>query len=365
LPPTYGDSATVFMNGWNLRYANGDHHVQGFGSAIVNIKESRQPDGLLLQWEAGGVLSDQNGDDPYDWCYTYTIVGWARSSRGFDAVAGERGLTFMRPADPGNSTALHAINGGARTVYGPGVVLPQGFAVMWNDSGDKHVLQAGFDLGQRYSAGTSQMGWTSRVLLKDNDAANDFYAGELVSTMTYASPDSYHPTSVYLQTAQGYEARTNGVSLTPMSSESFCTAVGNSTPTVQHYRIDNVPYAYAVPVLSGWEMGYLCTDHHVREIGAAITDFNFVRSADGTAGTLYYTLELALSDDSGNINYAAASVDVLGMKPLQTSPLPALAPDDADQLDGETPVDAGSSDPEESPIDAGTAVEEEVEVELR
>ncbi|HKP61779.1 MAG TPA: hypothetical protein VJV78_33845 [Polyangiales bacterium] len=325
LPGTYGDSATVFMNGWNLRYSNGDHHVQGFGSAIVNIQESRTADGLLLQWEAGGVVSDNNGDDPYEWCYSYTIVGWARSSSGFDAIAGERGLAFIRPTDPGNSTALHTIDGWARNVYGAGVVLPQGFAMMWDDHGDRHVLQAGFDLGKHYASGTGQMAWTSRALFKDNDSSNDYYAAELVSTMTYSSPEWYHPSEVSVETAQGFEPRNNAVSLTPMASESFCTAVGDSTPRVAHYRIDNVPYAYAVPVLSGWEMGYLCTDHHVREIGAAITDFRYERAPDAVGGALFYTLQLALGDDSDNINYAAASVDVLGLKPLSSGPQPLFA----------------------------------------
>ncbi|HET6335244.1 MAG TPA: hypothetical protein VFG30_18595 [Polyangiales bacterium] len=359
LPAAYADSATVFMNGWKLRYQNGDHHVQGFGSAIVNINESRQLDGLQLQWEAGGVLSDQNGDDPYEWCYSYTIVGWTRSSSGFDAVAGERGRAFIRPSDPGNSTALHLISGAARNSYGSGVVLPQGFAMMWDDHGDRHVIQTGFDYGQHYSSGTGEMAWTSRALFKDNGDNNDYYAAELVSTMTYSSPQQYHPVEVSVQTPQGFKTRTNSVSLTPMASDSFCTAVGDSTPTVQQFRIDNVPYAYAVPILTGWELGYLCTDHHVEQMGAAITDFRFERAPDASGGTLFYTLELALGDASGNINYAGASVDVLGMKPLSAGPQPLFG-------EGESPAidtgDAGPLDSDEIPeIDSGDVNELDVE----
>jgi hypothetical protein len=97
-------------------------------------------------------------------------------------------------------------------------------------------------------------------------------------------------------------------------------------------------------VLAGWEMGYLCTDHHVRQLGAAITDFRFVRSADATGGTLFYTLELALGDDGNNINYARASVDVLGMKPLSAAtPQPLLGPDDVEQpaTDGSVEAESG------------------------
>jgi hypothetical protein len=347
LPAAYADSATVFMNGWNLRYVNGDHHVQGFGSAIVNIKESRQPDGLQLQWEAGGVLSDENGDDPYEWCYSYTILGWTRSGSAFDAVAGERGRAFIRPSDPGNSTALHLIAGSARNSYGEGVVLPQGFAMMWDDHGDRHVFQAGFDYGQHYSSGTGEMAWTSRALFKDNGDNNDYYAAELVSTLTYSSPQSYHPQEVLFETPSGFQSRANAVSLTPLASDSFCTAVGDSAPTVQHYRIDGVPYAYAVPVLSGWELGYVCTDHHVRQIGAAITDFRYERAPDASAGTLFYTLEVALGDDSDNINYAAASVDVLGMKPLSAGPQPLFDSNAVTAPDASDPAqpDAASEEP--------------------
>jgi hypothetical protein len=81
-------------------------------------------------------------------------------------------------------------------------------------------------------------------------------------------------------------------------------------------------------VLKGWELGYLCTDHHVREIGASITDFRYERELNATTGTLYYTLDVKLTDDEGNLSYGAASVDIFGMNargleahPLNTPPL--------------------------------------------
>lgn len=312
-PSAYADSTTIIMNGWKLRYLNSDHHVQGFGSSIVNVREARTDLGLQLQWEAGGVIADHNGDDPYEWCYSFTLVGWRRSA--FDAVAFERNLSYIKAADPGNVSAVHAIDGLARNVYGAGAVLPQGFAMMWGDQSDRHVLQAGFDLGQHYTAGTGQMGWTTRGLFKDNDVVNDFYIGQLVSTMSYSAPEQYHPAEVLLETDGGWVPRQNKVDLTPFAGSSSCSAVGDSTPSLVSYRVD-VPYVYAVPVLSGWELGYVCTDHHVRQIGAAIVDWRFERRADGLGGSLYYTIEQALGDDSENINYARVSIDVLGLKPL-------------------------------------------------
>lgn len=316
-PGAYADSGAIFMNGWKLRYLNSDHHVQGFGSAIVNVREARTPEGLQLQWEAGGVIADQNGDDPYEWCYSFTLVGWLRASTGFDMVSSERNLSYIKAADPGNVSAVHAIDGLARNVYGNGAVLPQGFAMMWGDHSDRHVLQAGFDLGQHYAAGSGQMAWTSRSLFKDNAVVNDFYIGQLVSTLSYSAPEQFHPAEVLVETANGWTPQANKVALTPFDGDSSCTAVGNSTPTLRNYRVD-VPYAYAVPVLSGWELGYVCTDHHVRQIGTAIVDWRFERRADGLGGSVFYTVEQALGDDSDNINYARVSVDILGLKPMSS-----------------------------------------------
>lgn len=312
-PAVYADSATIIMNGWKLRYLNSDHHVQGFGSAIVNVRELRTDGGLQLQWEAGGVVADQNGDDPYEWCYSFTLVGWSRS--GFDAVTMERNLSYLKAADPGNVSAVHAIEGSARNVYGAGAVLPQGFAMMWGDQSDRHVLQAGFDLGQHFSSGSGQMSWTTRGLFKDNAVVNDFYIGQLVSTMSYSAPEQFHPAEVLLETGDGWVPQRNKVDLTPFDGDSDCTAVGHSTPSLLSYRVD-VPYTYAIPVLSGWELGYVCTDHHVHQIGAAIVDWRFERRADGLGGSVFYTIEQTLGDDSDNINYARVSVDVLGLKPL-------------------------------------------------
>ena len=43
--------------------------------------------------------------------------------------------------------------------------------------------------------------------------------------------------------------------------------VGGDGASETQYRISGVPFQYAVPVLSGWELDYLCTDHHVRDFG--------------------------------------------------------------------------------------------------
>lgn len=321
--PSSLDSGTVFLNGWSMRYANGDHHVQGLGAAIVNISETRDTqNGLFtLNWEAGGVLSDQNGDDPYDFCYAYTLVFWSRRGSAFDAVAFARGLGVRQEAgsDPGNGTALRNMEAATRTPYGPGVVLPQGFALIWDGDGDRHVLQTGFDFGDAVSTLEGGVSWTSRTLLKDNDDRHDYFGAELVSVLAYSSPQMLHPVTVYRETPGGWQGVDNDISLEPRDSESFCTGVGAPSGE-ERYKIEGVPFEYAVPVLKGWELGYLCSDHHVREIGAGIKDFRYERAPGGVGGTLYYTLSVVLSDDSGNVNYGGAVVDVFGMNARGSNP---------------------------------------------
>lgn len=64
--PSRAYEGTVFLNGWNAEYlGSNDHEVFGLGSVIFNITRVSNFPYLTLYWEAGGVLSDKNGDDPY------------------------------------------------------------------------------------------------------------------------------------------------------------------------------------------------------------------------------------------------------------------------------------------------------------
>jgi hypothetical protein len=313
VPFSIADSGTVFMNGWHLRYKNGDHHLQALGSALVNVTTSRTADEFVLNWEAGGVVTDDNGDDPYQWCYTYTAVFWSRRGTAFDAVMSHTGLGVLHQtaADPGNDGAVRFLSGSTNNPYGPGVVLPQGFAMLFSGP-DHHLLQVGLDYGQHYTLPGGFIAWDSRTLLKDNDKQRDYYAGELVATLSYSSPQSWHPESVQRKSVYGWESQPNAVGLLPYGSTSFCSGLGDSS-RVEEYKIEGVPFEYAVPVLKGWELGYVCTDHHVRELGASIVDWHYERGADAKAGTLYYTLSTKLGDDGDNVSYGRASIDVFGM----------------------------------------------------
>jgi hypothetical protein len=40
----------------------------------------------------------------------------------------------------------------------------------------------------------------------------------------------------------------------------------------RHIVVGNIPYEYAVPKLTGWNVGYTASDQHVKEIGIWIEE---------------------------------------------------------------------------------------------
>ena len=70
--PSYASQATVFLNGLDLHYLDSDHHVHRVAAVVGRIRLLNS----VLEWQAAGALEDQNGDDDFEWCYNYTILGW-------------------------------------------------------------------------------------------------------------------------------------------------------------------------------------------------------------------------------------------------------------------------------------------------
>ena len=80
--------------------------------------------------------------------------------------------------------------------------------------------------------------------------------------------------------------------------------------------MERVPYEYAIPVLTGWDMQYGCTDHHVERIGVYLVEFEYVKDPNAPTGTLNYTIFSTLRDDSDNGHDADYKVSVLGFNKL-------------------------------------------------
>jgi hypothetical protein len=62
-----------------------------------------------------------------------------------------------------------------------------------------------------------------------------------------------------------------------------------------------------------WDIGDICTDHHVKQIGVWITDWYYEKAPGAATGTLHYLIA-SLYDDNGSargsmVNY---NVNILG-----------------------------------------------------
>jgi hypothetical protein len=56
--PTATTRATVYLNGWYLKYRNGDHHVARLRATILNVRQESN----TLRWLAAGWLTDSGFD---------------------------------------------------------------------------------------------------------------------------------------------------------------------------------------------------------------------------------------------------------------------------------------------------------------
>jgi hypothetical protein len=97
--------------------------------------------------------------------------------------------------------------------------------------------------------------------------------------------------------------------------------------------IENVPYEFAVPMLTGWELRYggRPSDHHVREVGIWLDEIAYQLPAAAPAGTLSYKLSSVLRDDDNNASVTRHSVTVLGFRKIAANrtakgPAPDLLP---------------------------------------
>ena len=98
-----------------------------------------------------------------------------------------------------------------------------------------------------------------------------------------------------------------------------CTALGDEKS--QTRKVDLVPFDLAIPVLTGWDLSYICSDQNVEEIGTWIESFNYepnqgeVRTTAGMrpSGYLRYTIRSLLRDEDRNdSNRFRHRVSILG-----------------------------------------------------
>lgn len=331
--PSYVTNATVFLNGWNLNYVSGDHHIAGLGVVIDSITFQRNS----LNWEAAGILSDDNFDDGYQWCYNYTVLGWNSASMNLsvDHKGGkcsddlQSNPNFYVDPHVNTTTALSStasfIENQGLSSAKESVILPLGFAYGWDAcDDDHHLLQIAYNLdhseaflekGKNYKKkfsdaysplphstggrGSGFISWESSVIFKDNSARREYEFGEVVS---------------------GFGGEDLGVinppfSILPQEDVPYCGSVAGSGRRTQEFIVEKIPYEHAVPVLSGWDMYYLCDDEHVKEMEMRIDKFHYDKAPNASTGTLHYTLSSVLKDKNNYPDFVSRhKIRILGIK---------------------------------------------------
>jgi len=330
-----GDDATIIFNGWIEKFDDGDHPLRVLAPGrIFDVETTSSPAGQNeLHWSAGGGLGY---GQPYSWCYFYTLVFWHPDNNELAAKSANNPVPerFAGPGQfldaQGSPGPVHSIAGHLETPdaseHGvPRAVVPRGYQFWYDDGNNEHnLLQAGFDLSNDVPAiSGNAISWTSEALLKDNDG-QPFGAGMSAALLIGPSVSMWQPVEVWHRVVESnvrpsWELVSAGFKLTARDADTcwYCTSVGINQPTVWNDYAVEVPFKYAVPMLTGWDLGDAFSDHHVLQVGAYIDHFRFVPSGNGRSGRLYYTVVSTYEDDgSSDGNVTSNKVTVLGFNPI-------------------------------------------------
>lgn len=353
--PRYAAEAAVFLNGWRMNYLGSDHHVAGLGTMISNIRLEDKN----LKWQAAGVFSDDNFDDGYRWCYFYTVVAWNPASLDLVVDQKDGSCDSGNPADTNfyitdNRDTTTALSSFPSFLFNPGfspgktvAILPRGFGFKWSAEcdTDHHLLQTGFNMdhgeifvenGKKYKKGFLEeltpvpvpqpppantvnqvdagfASWDTYAIFKDNDGRRGYGFGEMVSGLGGRDVGVIQPPFSILPDE---DTGIFGACLSPATGEHSADVT-----------VENVPFEYAVPMLTGWNLGYGCDDEHVAKIGTWLDEFHYDKAPGSPAGTLHYKVSSALEDKDGSPGHISNHrVTILGFRPVPAVMVPDLVP---------------------------------------
>ncbi|BCG46598.1 hypothetical protein GEOBRER4_n1404 [Citrifermentans bremense] len=353
--PRYAGNAAVFLNGWRMNYLSSDHHVGGLGTMISNIRLEDK----TLKWQASGVLADKNFDDGYKWCYFYTVVAWNPTNLNLVVDQKDGSCDNRTPSDAnffitdnkGTTTALSSFPSflfnpdfaSGKTV----AILPRGFGFKWSSEcdTDHHLLQIGVNLDHgeafvenemKYKKGFFQdltpvpvpqpppadtvnqvdsgfVSWDTYAIFKDNDGRRGYGFGHMASGLGGKDVAVIQPPFSILPHED-----------TGVFGACLGEASGLQTKDV---AVENVPYEYAIPMLTGWDIGCGCDDEHVTEVGTWLDEFHYDKAPNAPAGTLHYKVSSILRDKDGSPGHAYShKVSILAFKPTASALAPDLIP---------------------------------------
>ena len=350
LPP-YANQATVFLNGWQAIYDDPkDHHLYDIAVILSRI---RVVPGQTLQWSATGDLADKHREAPFTLTYRFVIIAWNDVS--VRAMVDHNDADhFCRTGEPhGGDNFFEGENTGAADAMttalssfpsflrNPGfatgrqvAVLPRGFVFSvskMNGGGgdDHHLLQLAYNLesvapfvrDQNYHKGSAMLNplaeaatgvvngefvsWKTSVIIKDNSRRHDYAFAEFVSAMGGPDVEILQPEFAVLPRE---DVDANIVGGGPLAGLKTADVV-----------VSKLPYTYAVPILTGWDIGYTPPgegNQHVKEFGVFIDQIKYA------SGTLSYTVSSILRDkDDFPENYFRHKATILGLKPISVPPI--------------------------------------------
>jgi CARDB protein len=154
--------------------------------------------------------------------------------------------------------------------------------------------------------------WETYAIFKDDDDRRDYSFGEIVTGLGGNDIGVIQPPfSILPERGNGFGEACSG---------------GPAGIQTQEFVIENVPYEYAIPMLTGWQLSYGCLgDQRVKEIGVWIADIHYDKNQGTSLATLRYNLS-SIIGDGGHANIS--KVTILGLKSVAPGgkPVPDLVP---------------------------------------
>ena len=342
--PEYANKATVFLNGWKLSYlGDDDQNVAGLGTLVGKIGL----EGRKLTWNAIGILRDNDAHEGNDWTYYYTVIAWNDAALSV-LVNHDDADNFCKAGTGGSdnfyfttnwgvnrrtTTALSSFSSFLQTTDFPPrgnvAILPRGFGFGRNS--DNNLLQVAYNLdhsetfveyGKKYQkafgdvlapllgpvslANSGFVSWNTYSIFKDNELKRNYMFGEMISALGGNDVAVLQPPfSILPREELGGNACISQDDFHGVKSEDFV--------------IENVPFEYAIPMLTGWELRYQCDDENVKEIGIWIDKWSYVKDPANPHGRLSYTLSSILRDKNDDPGHNRShKVTILGLKPTDS-----------------------------------------------
>lgn len=312
--PGYVDSGTVVLNGWDLRYLHGDREVNSMRADITHSKLVKSAGSTFLVFEAQGKLDDENRSGAYEFCVFYTGFGYHSASLDATIEGDYNGIEAAALQNRNQGALATLENTGSKgTLKGNDAIaiMPRGFDFQfddtfecelrfppckWADRADYRLLQAAYNLSQS-GASPSLDGsphWATQTIFKDN------------STRTHRIK-----TRAALIRGRSVKLRADFLALNPRAGKTgTCRKNADGVVRTQTFRINDLPYDYAVPMLTGWDLSYECEHQQVQRAGIWLHDIRF----DPNSNSMEYKVSSILRDKDGAPGFNAAHrITVLGL----------------------------------------------------